>query len=121
MQQLSASEDAGVVLVAQRNTGALCGFAEVSIRRDHVDGASAVPVAYLEGWYVEPDVRGTGVGWQLLEAVEKWAAGRGLKELASDAELGQHRSSSFLWVHRNLPGCAFYQTDPGSSPWANRR
>ena len=75
------------MLVAVREGGGLCGFAELSVRRDHVDGASAVPVAYLEGWYVDPDVRGRGIGLQLLDAAEKWAVVRGLKELASDAEL----------------------------------
>jgi aminoglycoside 6'-N-acetyltransferase I len=92
VQQLILSGDAGVVLVAVRDNGALCGFAELSIRRDHVDGASAVPVAYLEGWCVDPDVRGRGIGRQLLEAAEKWAAARELKELASDAELDNQSS-----------------------------
>ena len=58
IQQLNAAEDRGVVLVTVRENGCLCGFAELSIRHDHVDGASSVPVAYLEGWYVDPDVRG---------------------------------------------------------------
>ena len=92
IEQLTASEGGGLVLVAVRERGGLCGFAELSIRHDHVDGASAVPVAYLEGWYVDPDVRGRGIGRQLLEAAEKWAADRGLKELASDAELHNERS-----------------------------
>jgi aminoglycoside 6'-N-acetyltransferase I len=79
IRQLTASASAGVVLVAVRDTGALCGFAELSVRSDHVDGASSVPVAYLEGWYVDADVRGRGIGRQLLEAAEKWAATRNLK------------------------------------------
>jgi aminoglycoside 6'-N-acetyltransferase I len=76
------------VLVAVRQNGCLCGFLELSIRHDHVDGALSVPVAYLEGWYVDPDVRAAGIGRRLLEAAEQWAGARGLKELASDAELG---------------------------------
>jgi hypothetical protein len=47
IQQLAAAEDGGVVLVAVRENGSLCGFAELAIRHDHVDGASSVPVAYL--------------------------------------------------------------------------
>jgi aminoglycoside 6'-N-acetyltransferase I len=92
IEQLIAGEGRNVVLVAVRNGGGLCGFAELSIRRDHVDGASAVPVAYLEGWYVDADVRRHGVGRRLLQAAEKWAADRGLKELASDAELNNQGS-----------------------------
>lgn len=104
IRQLTASAGAGVVFVAVRENGALCGFAELSVRSDHVDGASAVPVAYLEGWYVDADVRGRGIGRQLLEASEKWAATRGLKELASDAELDNQTS---LHAHRS---CGFRET-----------
>jgi aminoglycoside 6'-N-acetyltransferase I len=87
IQQFAASQNPSVVIVAERDKGGLCGFAEVSIRHEHVDGTASVPVAYLEGWYVEPDLRGQGIGRQLLRAVEAWASARGLKELASDAEL----------------------------------
>jgi len=44
-------------------------------------------VAYLEGWYVVPDWQGHGVGRTLVEAAEGWARARGLREIASDAEL----------------------------------
>src|SRR2546426_8772397 len=91
IQQLALSENCGVVLVAVRENGSLCGFAELSIRNDHVDGASSVPVAYLEGWYVDPDLRGQGIGRRLLEAAERWAVARGLRELASDVELANDR------------------------------
>src|ERR1043166_4182503 len=87
IQQLAEGEGTGVAFVAVRANGSLCGFAEVTIRRDHVDGAASVPVAYLEGWYVDPDLRGRGIGRKLLEEVEKWATSHGLSELASDAEL----------------------------------
>ena len=104
IQQLSASRDCGVVLVAVSEDGSLCGFAELAIRRDHVDGASSAPVAYLEGWYVDPELRGAGIGRKLLQAAEQWAAARGLRELASDAELDNDRA---LEVHR---ACGFTET-----------
>jgi GNAT superfamily N-acetyltransferase len=47
---------------------------------------------------------GAGIGRQLLEAAERWAAGRGLKELASDAELDNDNS---IQVHRS---CGFVET-----------
>lgn len=87
IQNFAASQQPGVVIVAQPENGRLCGFVEVSVRHDHVDGTESVPVAYLEAWYVEAEFRGRGIGRQMLEAVEAWALARGLKELASDAEL----------------------------------
>ncbi len=75
------------VLVAERPAGGLCGFVETSIR-PHVDGCSAQPVGYVEGWYVDPDVRRQGVGRMLVEAAERWAAAHGCQEMASDAHLG---------------------------------
>jgi len=64
-----AREDA-VVLVARRENGsALCGFAEVGTR-SVADGCDSSPVAYLEGWYVEPSVRRRGVGSALVAAAE---------------------------------------------------
>ena len=44
-------------------------------------------VAYLEGWFVEPDLRGQGFGRSLVSTAEGWGKARGLTELASDAEL----------------------------------
>ena len=76
-----------VVLVAQRaESGGLAGFAEVGARA-YADGCETSPVAYLEGWYVEPDVRRQGVGAALVRAAEAWARARGYRELASDALL----------------------------------
>ena len=46
-----------VVLVAERsNAVGLAGFVEIG-ERPHADGCSTSPVAYLEGWYVDEDVR----------------------------------------------------------------
>lgn len=76
-----------VTLVAERPGGAkLAGFAEVGTR-PYADGCASTPVAYLEGWYVDADVRRQGVGARLVEAAEAWARARGLSEFASDALL----------------------------------
>jgi len=69
----------------------LHGFTEVSIR-DRVDEAVSEKVGYLEGWYVEPEYRGMGWGRKLVEAAEQWVAGKGLTEMASDAELGNEHA-----------------------------
>jgi molybdopterin synthase catalytic subunit len=42
------------------------------------------PVGYVEGWYVDEDVRRAGVGAALVRAGESWVASRGCSELASD-------------------------------------
>jgi putative acetyltransferase len=74
------------VFVADRPAGGLCGFVEASIR-PHVDGCTTRPVGYVEGWYVDPDMRRQGVGRKLVEAAERWAVVQGCREMASDAHL----------------------------------
>ncbi|MDX1648345.1 MAG: GNAT family N-acetyltransferase [Myxococcota bacterium] len=83
------------------------GFAEVRVR-GHAEGCRSPRVAYLEGWWVAPARRRSGVGAALLRAVEAWARARGLTELASDAELanpvGQaaHEALGFAEVERQV-------------------
>lgn len=95
------------VLVAERPGGGLAGFAEVG-ERNYADGCDTAPVAYLEGWYVDPDVRRHGVGAALVRAVEAWAVARGYRELASDALLDNvisqnaHLASGFTEVERSV-------------------
>jgi aminoglycoside 6'-N-acetyltransferase I len=68
-------------------SGVAVGFAEAAIRSDYVPGTDTSPVAFLEGLYVEPGHRRQGIARRLVAAVELWAAGRGLSELASDTPL----------------------------------
>ena len=74
------------VFVVARAEGRLAGFAEFS-QRERVDSSLSNRVAYLEGWFVEADLRVRGFGRRLIEAGEGWARAHGLAELASDAEL----------------------------------
>ena len=85
MRAWLARPDAAVFVSVDRD-GGLSGFAEAGTR-PYVDGCLTTPVAFLEGWYVDPDARGSGVGRALVEAVEQWARSLGLEELASDALL----------------------------------
>ncbi len=74
------------VFFAERPGGGLGGFLEASIR-PWADGCEARPVGYVEGWYVDPDLRRRGVGRALVEAAEAWARSKGCRQMASDAEL----------------------------------
>jgi aminoglycoside 6'-N-acetyltransferase I len=73
------------VFVAERPDGRLGGFLELSIR-NYAEGCSG-DTPYVESWYVDDDLRGTGIGRGLMEAAEQWARGRGFTDLASDALL----------------------------------
>ncbi len=73
------------VIVAVRPQGSLCGFVEVG-ERTNADGCETSPVAYVEGWYVDPDVRRQRIGARLIEAAESFARARGYRELGSDTE-----------------------------------
>ena len=95
------------VLVADRGDGALAGFVEIG-SRNYADGCDSTPVAYLEGWYVDPDVRRTGLGASLVTSAERWAVRNGFSEMASDTELDNevslkaHLASGFEEVERQI-------------------
>jgi aminoglycoside 6'-N-acetyltransferase I len=72
--------------IAQPPDGGLCGFLEASVR-PMVDGCTTHPVGYIEGWFVDPDVRQKRVGKALMEAAERWVLSHGCREMASDAYL----------------------------------
>ena len=72
------------IFVAERGAGGLCGMVEAGIR-PFADAVDEQPCAYIEGWWVDADVRRTGIGRALIEAVENWARERGFRELGSDA------------------------------------
>lgn len=86
MQGLRTESGQSAVFVVDRGDGALSGFIEVSVRTQ-VDGAHSERTAYVEGWYVDQDLRSQGLGRQLMEAAEAWAIARGHTEIASDAEI----------------------------------
>jgi aminoglycoside 6'-N-acetyltransferase I len=97
MTEQSAGSDASV-FVYQRPDNSLGGFIELSIR-DRVDGSLSSHVGYIEGWYVDPDLRGRGIGRRLVERAGEWAREHGLNELASDAEIANEES---IRAHRAL-------------------
>lgn len=70
----------------------LAGFVQVGLR-SHADGCEpARPVGFVEGWFVEEEFRGAGIGRSLMEAAEGWARERQCREMASDALLNNQPS-----------------------------
>jgi aminoglycoside 6'-N-acetyltransferase I len=92
-------------------SGQLIGFLEVDLR-SHANGCNpSHVVGYIEGWYVDPDWRGQGIGRKLLAAAEDWARNHGCVEMASDTwidnELSQrvHEAAGYSVVDR----CVHYR------------
>src|SRR5215475_3890089 len=100
-----ARPDAAVLVAERADRQGLAGFAELGSRL-YADGCDTSPVAYLEGWYVDRDVRRRGIGAALVRAAEVWAQERGYREFASDALLDAidsqraHESLGFIEVER---------------------
>jgi len=85
------SRDILAVFVLEREEGRLGGFIELNMR-NYAEGSSAPQVPYLEAWYIDCDLRNSGLGRQLIERAEDWAKEQGCYELASDTELGNAES-----------------------------
>jgi aminoglycoside 6'-N-acetyltransferase I len=79
-----ARPDTVVIVAARPQAARLVGFAELGARA-YADGCDTTPVAYLEGWYVDHDLRRQGIGSALVRTGEVWARQHGYRELASDA------------------------------------
>ena len=90
--------DTEEVFVAERTGGGLSGFVEASIR-PWASGCESQPVGYVEGWYVDSDVRRRGVGPALVAAAEARASARGCRQVASDAELWNEVSQEAHGAH----------------------
>ena len=108
----------GIVLVAERDNGRLGGFAEVGLRK-YGEGCDTSPVAYLEGIWIDSDLRRTGVASDLVQEAEGWARASGLDEFASDCRLDNsvseafHRAGGFKEAGRNI--CWRRDVPPGSA------
>lgn len=74
------------VFVASRSDGKLGGFLEAGTRK-YAEGCESSPVGYIEGWYVDEDLREQGIGKALVKAAEEWARFQGLTEMGSDTWL----------------------------------
>jgi aminoglycoside 6'-N-acetyltransferase I len=86
------------VLLAFDDAELPVGFVELSIR-PYAEGCDTDSVAYLEGWYVVPEVRQQGVGRALVQAALQWAREEGCSEFASDTLVDNEISAA---AHRAL-------------------
>ncbi|HEY0941298.1 MAG TPA: aminoglycoside 6'-N-acetyltransferase [Steroidobacter sp.] len=99
----SAREPQAVLVACDEHSGALIGFAELSIRA-YAEGCHTDRVAFLEGWYVAPEFRRRGIARALVAAAEEWATSNGCTEFASDTEIDNdvsaaaHRECGFVEV-----------------------
>jgi len=91
MDQMLAAEAEQPIFVIQRANALLGGFLEGGTRK-YADGCETGPVGYIEGWYVDDDLRRQGLGARLVWAFEDWARGQGLSEIASDTWLDNQTS-----------------------------
>jgi molybdopterin synthase catalytic subunit len=98
---------ASAVFVADRGGGKLGGFIELT---QHVaaDGCMTSPVAYIEGWYVDADLRKHGIGKALVAAGEAWGRAQACAEIASDCvswndvSHAAHRALGYAHAKRHL-------------------
>ncbi len=85
--------------------GKQIGFIELWVR-SYAEGGPPEPSAYVEGLWVDPDHRRSGIATALLAKAEEWARAKGFKWLGSDAELGNrdshawHKAAGFLTVEQ---------------------
>jgi ribosomal protein S18 acetylase RimI-like enzyme len=70
--------DATCILVAEGPAGTPAGYVFATTREDYF---THEPHAHIEVLAVEPAAEGRGIGRGLLEAVEKWAKGRGYRRM----------------------------------------
>lgn len=95
-----------IVFVAELG-GRIVGFLELDYRK-YAPGCQSSPVPFIEGWYVEPEVRGQGVGRALIEAAEGQARAAGYVEIASDAlidnlqGIGAHLALGYREIERTV-------------------
>ncbi|MEM7553954.1 MAG: GNAT family N-acetyltransferase [Cyanobacteria bacterium P01_A01_bin.84] len=86
------------VFIIERSNGKLGGFIELNIR-NYAEGTASTQVPYIEGWYIDSDIRGKGYGKKLIENAQNWAIANGFEELASDAEIDNEIS---ITAHKAL-------------------
>lgn len=84
---LSGGDPRLLALVVERESEGLAALMEVSLRTQ-AEGCLSSPVACVESWYVDEDVRRQGLARELLDAAADWARHKGCAEIASSCVVG---------------------------------
>lgn len=93
--------------LAENEHRKIIGFIELNIR-NYAEGSSHTKVPYIEGWFVNLNYRGKGVGRKLIKAAELWALDQGYSELASGSNINNknainaHKALGFIEMERNV-------------------
>jgi aminoglycoside 6'-N-acetyltransferase I len=82
------------VFLWQMDPGVYAGFIYLALRT-FAEGATTSPVGYIEGIYIKPPYRKSGIGRSLVDAGEAWSRELGCREMASDAEQSNEASQQF--------------------------
>lgn len=77
--------------IASLPDGRRVGFLEAGLRA-YGEGCETSPVGYVEGIYVDEDLRGQGLALRLMRAAEDWSREKGCTEIASDTWLDNEAS-----------------------------
>ncbi|MCH7315406.1 AAC(6')-Ighjkrstuvwx family aminoglycoside N-acetyltransferase [Acinetobacter sp. ANC 3882] len=113
MRQLLTRADS-LQLLAYSERQQPIAMLEASIRHEYVNGTQTSPVAFLEGIYVLPEHRRSGIATQLIQQVEQWAKQYACTEFASDAAidntishamhqaLGFHETERVVYFKKNI-------------------
>ena len=80
------------------------GFAEICIR-EYANGCTKQPVPFLEGIWITPKHRRSGIGRALIDKITADLAAQGFCELCSDAHIRNRKS------HRAHENWGFDETD----------
>jgi aminoglycoside 6'-N-acetyltransferase I len=99
--------------VVVRDDGKLGGFIEMTLYPE-LNFCDSKPVGYIEGWYVDKDLRRKGTGKNLVKIAENWLRANNCLEIASDVELHNkvsqqaHTALGFNQSHIK-DNCIFYK------------
>ncbi len=84
MDDILASDDDAVFMAFADDRPV--GMIEARLR-EYGEGCETSPVGYLEGWFVDEDMRGKNIAGDLMRVAEDWARSKGCTEMASDTWL----------------------------------
>lgn len=101
----SGSKWIAAAFIALADDESPLGFIELNVR-SVAAGCEHSPVPHVEGWYVAPNARRTGIGGALMAVAETWAREHGYTEITSDTtddyplSVGAHEANGFEVVER---------------------